>query len=107
MSDTAYHYTKVFNLPRVFRDGFLLPSPPLASYGLCREDVEADPGRFGFKVSNWLSGNRPDQYHNGRKQLRCDAERGDTKWTSNQGSPIPPTRPMPNGLFWSPYSWPS
>jgi hypothetical protein len=51
MSDIAYHYTKVFNLPGVFRDGMLLPSPPLAAYGLCREAVEANPGRYGFQVS--------------------------------------------------------
>jgi hypothetical protein len=51
MSNLAYHYTKVFNLAGVFRDGTLLPSPPLASYGLCREAVEANPARHGFQVA--------------------------------------------------------
>jgi hypothetical protein len=45
----VFHYTKVFNLPGIFRDG-LLPSPPLAAYGLNREAVEANPGRHGFRV---------------------------------------------------------
>jgi hypothetical protein len=51
MGDIAYHYTKVFNLSGVFRDGTLLPSPPLARYGLRRDAVEADPARYGFRVT--------------------------------------------------------
>jgi hypothetical protein len=50
MSDAAYHYTKVFNLSGIFRDGALLPSPPLACYGLSRDAVEADPARHGFRA---------------------------------------------------------
>ena len=49
MTDEACHYTKVFNLPDIFQGG-LLPSPPLASYGISREAVEADPTRHGFRV---------------------------------------------------------
>ncbi len=67
MSDIAYHYTKVFNLSGIFRDGSLFPSPPLARYGLSREAVEADPARYGFRVVNphgrryFLNENVPDQ----------------------------------------------
>jgi hypothetical protein len=57
MSDTAYHYTKVINLAGIFDKWTLLPSPPLAAYGLCRDAVEADPARYGFQVRK-LSGRR-------------------------------------------------
>jgi hypothetical protein len=66
MSDIAYHYTKVINLAGLYRDRILLPSPPLARYGLSREAVEANPGRYGFRVTRhpgrrwFFNGNIPD-----------------------------------------------
>jgi hypothetical protein len=66
-STVAYHYTKVFNLCGIFRAGALLPSPPLAHYGLCREAVEANPARHGFREGRahgrrcFLNNDIPDQ----------------------------------------------
>jgi hypothetical protein len=51
MSELACHYTKILNLGGILRDGVLLPSPPLACYGLSREAVEANPGEYGFLVT--------------------------------------------------------
>jgi hypothetical protein len=45
-----YHYTKAWNVGPILKAFRLLAAPPLAYYGLRREDVEADPGRYGFKV---------------------------------------------------------
>jgi hypothetical protein len=47
---TYFHYTKLTNLPSIFRGDALLPSPPLARYGLARDAVEANPGAHGFCV---------------------------------------------------------
>jgi hypothetical protein len=45
-----YHYTKLLWLPSILSHNALWPAPPLRSYGLVREEVERDPGRFGFQT---------------------------------------------------------
>jgi hypothetical protein len=50
LDHVAFHYCKIANLADIFRDGVLLPAPPLATYGLERAAVEAEPGRYGFGV---------------------------------------------------------
>lgn len=45
-----YHYTKIVWLDSILRHSALWPAPPLRNYGLVREDVERDPGRFGFRM---------------------------------------------------------
>jgi hypothetical protein len=47
---TYFHYTTLINLPSIFQKRALLPSPPLALYGLTRDAVEANPGAHGFCV---------------------------------------------------------
>jgi hypothetical protein len=50
LAHVGFHYCKIANLSDIFRDGVLLPAPPLAAYGLERAAVEAEPGHYGFGV---------------------------------------------------------
>src|SRR5262245_48652444 len=46
----GYHYTKMHNLFGILHSATLLPAPPLESYGLSRDRIEANPGAWGFRT---------------------------------------------------------